>query len=157
MEALRLQIYRLHDVARKEKLDGPIHQHANLALETRQLGQIDPPPHEPGQQAGETHTPAARQGQRQLCAGRLVSNYAQRTKGIEMKLFQRRALYLSFYVSCQQVRLAECELCGGRTRLAGLCVTYRGAITQRPDARMAGDCQTVVHNNSASPIFLHRE
>src|SRR5215472_4832684 len=151
-EVLLFQIDRLHDVAREEKLYRPIHQHANLALETRQLGQIDSPPHEPGQQAGEAHTPAARQGQGQLCAGRLVSDYAQRTKRIEMKLLQRRALYLGFYVSCQQVRLAECKLCGGRTRLACLCVTYRGAITQRPHARMAGDCQRVVHNNSASSI-----
>src|SRR5258708_6707974 len=34
---LLLQINRLHDVSGKEKLDGPIHQHTNLALHPRQF------------------------------------------------------------------------------------------------------------------------
>src|SRR5215467_4142291 len=89
--AFLLQIDRLHDVAREEKFDRPVHQYTNLTLQSWQLGKIDSPPHEPGQQPGEAHGSVMCQRQRQLCAGRLVSYDAKRTKGIEMEFPQRQA------------------------------------------------------------------
>src|SRR6516165_10072801 len=98
IEALLLQIDRLHYVARKKKFNRPVHQHTNLALQSWQLGKIDPPPHEPGQQPGKAYGSAACQRQRQLCAGGLVPYDAKCTQGIKMESPQRRALYLGLYI-----------------------------------------------------------
>src|SRR5580693_190266 len=45
------QIDGLNDVTRKEKFHRPIHQDANLPLQSRQFCEIDPSPHGPCQQA----------------------------------------------------------------------------------------------------------
>src|SRR5262249_37655764 len=155
IEASLLQIDRLHDVAREEKFDRPVHQYANLTLQSWQLGKIDPPPHEPSQQPGEAHGSAACPRQRQLCAGGLVSDDAKRTKGIEMEFPQRQALHLGFYIPREQFGLAERELCGGRARLARLRIMYRRTVTQRPCAGMAWDRERMINNNSASLVFLY--
>src|SRR5215472_5727533 len=83
IEALLLQINRLHNVAREKKFNRPVHQYTNLALQSWQFGKIDPPPHEPGQQPGKAYGFAACQRQRQLCAGSLVSHNAKCTQGIK--------------------------------------------------------------------------
>src|SRR5215469_11204040 len=155
IEALLLQIDRLHNVAREKKFNRPVHQYTNLALQPWQLGKIDPPPHEPGQQPGKPHGSAACQRQGQLCAGGLVSDDAKRTKGIEMESPQRQTLQLGFYIPCEQFGLAKRELCGGRARLASLRITYRRTVTQRPCAGMSWNGERMVNNNCASLIFLY--
>src|SRR5215469_3023638 len=43
---LLLQLDRLNNVARKEKLDRPIRHHSNFPLKSRKLGKIDAAPHQ---------------------------------------------------------------------------------------------------------------
>src|SRR5215469_13415023 len=113
IEALLLQVDRLHNVARKKEFNRPVHQYTNLALQSGQLGKIDPPPHEPGQQPGKAYGSAACQRQRQLCAGGLVSHDAKCTQGIKMESPQRRTLHLSLYISREHFGFTKRELCGG--------------------------------------------
>src|SRR5215469_11762486 len=113
IEALLLQIDRLHNVAREKKFNRPVHQNTYLALQSWQLGKIDPPPHEPGQQPGKAYGSAACQRQRQLCAGGLVSHDAKCTQGIKMESPQRRTLHLSLYISREHFGFTKRELCGG--------------------------------------------
>src|SRR5215472_5944790 len=155
MKVLLLQIYRLHNVAREEKFDGPVHQNANLAFQPRQLGKIDSPPHEPGQQPGEAHRCAACPRQRQLGTGCLVSDDAKRAQRIEMKPAWLRTLDLGLDVPRKRHRLAECELRGRRARFARFCIGYRCTIAQRPYTGIAGDGQRLVDNHGPSLIFFH--
>src|SRR6516165_10764915 len=155
IESLLLQIDRLHNVAREKKFNRPVHQYTNLALQSWQLGKIDPPPHEPGQQPGKAYGSAACQRQRQLCAGCLVSHDAKCTQGIKMEAPQRRTSHLGLYIPREQFGFTERELCGGWARLVRLRIPYRRAVTQRPDAGMARDGKRRVYNNSAPLIFLH--
>src|SRR4029453_4100179 len=48
-------INRLHNIAGEEQFDPPVEEHAHLALQPRQLREVDAAPHQPGEQAGETH------------------------------------------------------------------------------------------------------
>src|SRR6516225_6951792 len=155
IEALLLQIDRLHNVAREEKFNRPVHQYTNLTLQSWQLGKIDPPPHEPGQQPGKSYGSAACPRQRQLCAGGLVSHDAKCTQGIKMESPQRRTLYFGLYIPHQQFSFPERELCGGWARLVGLRIPYRRTVTQRPSAGMTRDSERMVYHNSAPLIFLH--
>src|SRR3974377_1361297 len=134
IEGLLLQIDRLHNVAREKKFNRPVHQYANLALQSWQLGKVDPPPHEPGQQPGKAYGSAACQRQRQLCAGGLVSHDAKCTQRIKMESPRRRTLPLSLYISREQFGFTERELCSGWARLVRLGIPYRRTVTQRPNA-----------------------
>src|SRR6516164_29057 len=85
IESLLLQIDRLHNVAREKEFNRPVHQYADLALQSWKLGKINPPPHKPGQQPGKAYRSAACQRQRQLCAGCLMSHDAKCTQRIKME------------------------------------------------------------------------
>ena len=52
----------LHDIAWEKELDHPIHEDSCLAFPTGQLGEVDPAPHQPGEEAGKTDRPVSRQG-----------------------------------------------------------------------------------------------
>src|SRR5215469_2553823 len=139
IEALLLQIDRLHNVARKKEFNRPVHQYTNLALQSGQLGKIDPPPHEPGQQPGKAYGSAACQRERQLCAGGLVSHDAKCTQGIKMESPQWRTFHVGLYIPREQFGFTERELRRGWARLVRLRIPYRCTVAQRPGAGMARD------------------
>src|SRR5271166_718937 len=49
------QVDGLDDVFREEEFHRPIHQYSNFAFQSRQLSQINSPPHQPREQSGEAH------------------------------------------------------------------------------------------------------
>src|ERR1700730_6834494 len=98
----------------------------------------------------------ARKRYGQFSAGGLMSDHAQGTQGIEMKLLQRTPRDLRAYVFRKRLRLAQCELRGGRTRLFGLCVNDCGTVTDRPDARVALRLTAEIHVKTAALICVVR-
>src|SRR5678815_2496260 len=55
LERLRVARRDERDVAWEKKVERPVDDHAQLAVEPRQLRQIDGAPHPPGEKAGELH------------------------------------------------------------------------------------------------------
>jgi len=74
------EIDRLHNVTWKEKFDCPINQHADFTFQPRELREIDPPPHEPSEEAGEANSSRAEERQGQFRASGLKPNDAERAQ-----------------------------------------------------------------------------
>ena len=68
----------LHDVAREEKLDHPVYQHAQLALRARQFGDVDAAPQKPREETGEVKP-------FDLGARRVVSDDAELAERVEVE------------------------------------------------------------------------
>src|SRR5258705_9582086 len=57
-----LQTNRLDDIPRKKKVDRPVHEHSNFALQTGQFRKVDSPPQEPSEQTGKANRSASHKG-----------------------------------------------------------------------------------------------
>ena len=87
------QIDGLHDIARKEQLDGPVGEYAHFALESREFAKINAAPQEPGEQPAKPHGFPRRERYREFRAGGVMSDDAQRAERIEVKWFRGTAIY----------------------------------------------------------------
>src|SRR5215472_11146536 len=115
-------IYRLHNVAREKQLDYPIDQHAHLALQPRQLGEVDAAPHQPGEQARKAHRPVSGERKSELSTRGLMAHNAERAHRIEVKWCRGFAIEARVNVVGDSFGLTQGELSGGGTRLPALRV-----------------------------------
>jgi hypothetical protein len=73
-----MQFNRLDNVAGKEHVDDPVTQDAQFAFCSRELGEIDPTPQDPGKETGEAHT-------FDFSARCLMTNDAQEPERVKME------------------------------------------------------------------------
>src|SRR5271166_2347829 len=83
--SLLSQIDGLNNIFWEKQLHRPVHQYANLAFQSRQLAQINAPPHQPCQQSRKTHGLVAHEWDRQFGAGGLMSDHTQSPEGVEVE------------------------------------------------------------------------
>src|SRR5439155_25965696 len=142
-------VRKLHDVLRKQQVQGPVQSHAEFLFESRQFAQVDGSPYPPRKKAREFNTEnigdaGSLSDRRKLAEGRKHEGplwpFSDRSADIPGKDFS----------------LAERMLSGWRVGFA--CGTVRDcrAIAQRPHAPPPDDLHVLVHYNSAV-LFLARQ
>src|SRR5260370_13112760 len=109
--------------------------------------------HQPCEQPGEAHRSTAGEWHGQFGASSLMTHDAQLSKGIEMEGLWTMPGQLSTNVLRQRFRLAQRELGGRRTRLAGSCIVHRSAIAECPNPGMTWHGHHAIHDHS-SPLIL---
>src|SRR5262249_1898 len=123
----------------------------------RQLGKVDAPPHQPGEQAFEMNRPASSKRNGELGTRGLMPNDAERATGVEVKRHEWSASEAGVNVARERSRFTQCELRGRRARLATRRVGDAGTIAQRPQARMARYRERVIDNDRTTPVSFARQ
>src|SRR5271168_3547674 len=89
MYGLSSEFDGLNDVLGEEQLEGPRDENTYLSFQSGEFHDIDPSPHEPGHQTGETQRLRGSKRDGQFRAGGLMADHAESSQGSETKRLGR--------------------------------------------------------------------
>src|SRR5215470_70575 len=149
-------INRLHNIAGEEQFDYPVDEHAHLALQPRQLREVDAAPHQPGEQARKAHRLVSCERKSEFGTRGLMAHNAERAQRIEVKWCRGFAIEARVNVVGESCGLTQGELSSGGTRLPALSVGGRGAVAYRPKRMLSHHPERAVYDHRSALVLFDR-